>query len=116
MKTLITLILAALAFSAPAAQIACPSVIKPGMSYHLARGKLIDAGFLPVKWSSQYHVLNSDYLHLGYVEASDTIALRTKPYSHPIFEWTGKHGDFSITTKAPYDDSITLTVIECSAH
>lgn len=114
MKTLAALSLAILTATTHAAQIGCPAAIKPGMSYHLARGKLIDAGLLPVKYGSEYHAGNSTWLHVGYLEAVDGGAMRTKPYDLPIFEWAGKGGSFFITAKH-YDDPMKITVDHCSS-
>ena len=82
----------------------CPADVTEGMSYHLARGKLIEAGFAPVDAPSTNRDPNSPFLRLGYIELFDTAM--TTPESSPMFLWSSVNGKFMVETKGNEDPKV----------
>lgn len=112
MKTLlVTLATLVTAFFgvAQAGEFTCPAGITKGMSYHLARGKLIDAGFLPVPYPDEPYSGSQAMLYLGYIELHGV----SQGNAYGTYAWQRKNGkQFSVVTK--YNESERPPVFECN--
>lgn len=112
MRALVTLFIVTLAASGTAiARSPCPADIQPGMSYHLARAKLIESGFLPVQAASgNKDAVNARFSHLGYIEHFDTAM--TMPETSPLFLWNSNKGKFIVETRG----DATPKVVACDPY
>ncbi len=116
MKSLALALLAALALPVAAdTTVPCPKPIKIGMSYHLARARLIQAGYLPdfstyppTMPLSERPSVGSSFIHLGYYEQKD--------YSNngnAYMLWTTGKQNLEVTIHS-FEEPETAAVVRCS--
>lgn len=85
-------------------RIPCPAGVTAGMSYHLARGRLISSGYLPVAFPYDRTADTSYHQHLGYIELWGT----TQGPAFGSYVWAQGHRRFKVVTKSNEDGPLPV--------